>query len=98
MLYVVHCEWSPFEIGECSLPCGGGTRINTRVHDVSAEHGGEECEGPDSVEESCNTHECPGEYQFVLARPVEMYCSHGWISSHLNLVTNCLSDTIKIFS
>ena len=89
MLYVVHCEWSPFEIGECSLPCGGGTRINTRVHDVSAEHGGEECEGPESVEESCNTHECPGKYQFVLARPVEMYC---------NLVTNCLSDTIKIFS
>ena len=65
-------------------------RINTRVHDVSAEHGGEECDGPDSVEESCNTHECPGKYQFVLARPVEMYC--------LNLVTNCLSDTIKIFS
>ena len=52
-------------------------RLNNRVHDVSAEHGGEECEGPDSVEESCNTHECPGKYQFVLARLVEMYCFHG---------------------
>ena len=51
-------------------------RINTRVHDVSAEHGGEECEGPESVEESCNTHECPGKYQFFLARPVEMYYSY----------------------
>ena len=35
-------------------------RTNTRTEKVSAEHGGEECPGPASVDESCNVHECPG--------------------------------------
>ena len=35
-------------------------KINTRTEKVSAEHGGEECPGPDSEEISCNEQECPG--------------------------------------
>ena len=57
---VVHCEWDDWVIGECDKECGGGMRTNTRTEKVSAEHGGEECPGPASVDESCNVHECPG--------------------------------------
>merc|ERR1711944_57145 len=39
--------------------CGGGMKTNTRTEKVSAEHGGEECPGPDAEEVSCNEHECP---------------------------------------
>jgi len=55
----VHCEWNDWVEGECSKECGGGMKTNTRTEKVSAEHGGEECPGPDSEEVSCNEHECP---------------------------------------
>lgn len=55
----IHCEWDEWESGECSVSCGGGMRINTRTEKVSAEHGGDECPGVPSVEESCNVEECP---------------------------------------
>ena len=56
----VHCEWNDWIIGDCSETCGGGSRTNTRTQKVSAEHGGDECNGPTSVDESCNVQECPG--------------------------------------
>ena len=44
----------------CSLDCGGGTRNNTRTKEVTEKYDGE-CESQISeIEESCNTHECPG--------------------------------------
>jgi len=55
----VHCEWEDWQIGECSKTCGGGTLTKTRVEKVSAEHGGDVCEGLPSIEESCNVNECP---------------------------------------
>merc|ERR1711981_622977 len=55
----VHCEWNDWTIGECSRSCGGGERTNTRDKKVSAEHGGDECEGLASITESCNVQECP---------------------------------------
>lgn len=60
----VHCEWNKWQIGECSEPCGGGMRTNTRTEKVSADHGGEECEGATSIEESCNVQECPVDCQW----------------------------------
>ena len=59
-MYLVHCEWEEWQIGECSVECGGGTLTKTRAEKVSAEHGGESCEGASSIEESCNEQECPG--------------------------------------
>ena len=56
----VHCEWNDWVIGECSMECGGGMRTNTRTEKVSAEHEGDECTGPASIDESCNVQECPG--------------------------------------
>ena len=57
---LVHCEWDDWVIGECDKECGGGMRTNTRTEKVGAQHGGEECPGPASIEESCNVQECPG--------------------------------------
>ena len=44
----------------CTKSCGGGIRTNVRTEKVSEAHGGELCEGAASVEENCNTQECPG--------------------------------------
>ena len=55
----VHCEWDDWIIGECSRTCAGGWRIKTRTAKIVAEHGGEECTGSSSVEESCNLQNCP---------------------------------------
>ena len=57
---VVHCEWNDWMLGECSLTCGGGMLTKTRKEKVTALHGGEECPGPSTIEESCNVQECPG--------------------------------------
>ena len=66
----VHCEWNDWEIGTCSKPCGGGSRTNTRTQKVSAAHGGNECNGTTSVDESCNVQECPGKEVFFCPRPI----------------------------
>ena len=55
----VHCEWDDWMIGDCSRTCAGGWRIKTRTAKIAAEHGGEECTGSSSVEESCNLQNCP---------------------------------------
>ena len=60
MYGVADCEWNDWIIGDCSKTCGGGTRTDTRTPKKSAEHGGQECDGPTSVTESCNVQECPG--------------------------------------
>ena len=36
-LLKVDCEWSEWSIGECSVSCGGGTRIDTRDKVVEEE-------------------------------------------------------------
>ena len=57
---IVHCEWNDWIIGDCSKSCGGGNRTNIRFENVTALHGGDECEGARFIEESCNVQECPG--------------------------------------
>ena len=57
---LVDCVWDDWETGDCDKECGGGIRTNKRSVKVPAEHGGKECPGPASVDESCNVHECPG--------------------------------------
>ena len=62
---LVDCVWGSWEIGECSLSCGGGIQTNTREPNITAAHGGEECSGSSTVTESCNIQECPGRYYRV---------------------------------
>ena len=59
MIYwLVVCEWSEWEIGECSRSCGGGVRTNYRAMTTEALF--TECEGEGSGDEDCNEHDCPG--------------------------------------
>ena len=60
VFYLVDCEWENWVIGECDKKCGGGVRTNTRAEKQGAQHGGEECTGPASIEEKCNIQKCPG--------------------------------------
>ena len=53
------CEWSEWSIGECSLSCGGGTRIDTRDKVVEEDHGGSCDPMGNQREEPCNTEDCP---------------------------------------
>ena len=55
----VNCEWGEWNLGYCSSPCGGGTRINYREKIVNEMFGGI-CEGDHNIEEECNTDVCPG--------------------------------------
>ena len=75
---LVHCEWDDWVIGECDKECGGGMRTNTRTERQGAQHGGEECPGPASIEESCNVQECPGKVNFTVYTSIRIinYASH----------------------
>ena len=57
---IVDCEWNDWINGTCTKSCGGGTRTNTRTKKVSAAHGGEDCDGPAAIKDSCNVQNCPG--------------------------------------
>ena len=60
----MHCEWNDWIIGDCSKSCGGGNRRNIRTENVTAQHGGDACNGTNTVEESCDVQECPG-FNFI---------------------------------
>ena len=60
LLVLVNCEWSEWILGDCSKECGGGARINKRVHKSEASHGGDECSGDSNSTQPCNIQECPG--------------------------------------
>ena len=53
------CEWTDWQIGQCSVTCGGGTRTNIRSKKVEEKHGGM-CTGNSTVQEECNDQGCPG--------------------------------------
>jgi hypothetical protein len=51
-------EWG--EWGDCSLPCGNGSRTRSYVVLQEPQHGGAECPERDtSASEECNTEPCP---------------------------------------
>ena len=57
--FVVNCEWSDWQMQQCSVTCGGGTRANIRAKTVEEKNGGV-CTGELTVEEVCNMQDCPG--------------------------------------
>ena len=61
---VKDCEWSEWQLGECSKSCDGGIRTNTRTKTIEEVNGGV-CEGGEITEETCNTESCPGELMFL---------------------------------
>ena len=56
----IHCEWSNWEIGDCSAPCGGGTRTKSRTKIINNESSGGKCVGQSQARESCNAQSCAG--------------------------------------
>ena len=54
-----NCEWSEWNLGECSKSCGTGTRNNTRTK-LANERGRGTCNGMTTTVEACNTQSCPG--------------------------------------
>ena len=55
----INCQWGEWEIGECSVECGYGTRVKTREKVVEEEYGGT-CTGDFTENENCKDKECPG--------------------------------------
>ena len=56
---VVDCEWSEWQVGQCSMSCGEGVRMNNRTEIKEAEYGGEPCHGNLTKLERCNVKKCP---------------------------------------
>ena len=83
----VNCEWGEWEIGSCSVECGGGKRTNLRSIKINAEHGGANCSGISMVTEICNTQECPG--IIIARRNNEMS-----LKSKLKISTKCIRAQI----
>ena len=54
----VDCQWNDWQIGKCSKSCGGGTRTKTRTKKTESSDGGI-CEGEATMQEACNTQQCP---------------------------------------
>ena len=55
---VIDCEWSEWQIGECTTTC---TRTNNRTKKVEESSGGK-CDGETTLEEPCNTQDCSGKF------------------------------------
>ena len=53
------CVWNEWELGQCSVTCAGGTRIDTRTKTTEARYGGSCDSMGHQREEHCNTHKCP---------------------------------------
>ena len=55
LLAAINCVWGIWgEFSECSTDCGDGIRKRHRVHAIIAQHGGDECEGENFDDKSCN--------------------------------------------
>ena len=55
----IDCKWGRWRLGNCTKPCGGGIRINTREKLIIEDNGGI-CTGKDYDIETCNTINCTG--------------------------------------
>ena len=73
----VDCQWNDWTIGTCSATCGDGTRTNTRTKKAFAAYGGEECNGPAYIQESCNIQACPGMKPLFI-----LYVIHSFVSKN----------------
>ena len=55
----IDCEWNEWQLGGCSVSCGGGTRIDTRTKAKVEAYGGTCDANGNQREVACNTEVCP---------------------------------------
>ena len=60
-LVPIDCEWSDWQIGECSQTCGGGARTDSTTKRTEEVNGGT-CEGSTTKHEVCNMQDCPRKF------------------------------------
>ena len=67
----VHGNWGHWENhGTCSVTCGGGVQLRTRVCDnPPPTHGGNQCPGKEMEKMPCNTCACASKYE-TLCTPI----------------------------
>ena len=58
--FSVDCEWDDWQLGDCSVTCGGGIRVDTRTKTVKEQYGGICDPMGNQREEPCNADDCPG--------------------------------------
>ena len=58
-ILIENCEWNDWQFGECSVSCGGGTRVDTRTKAKEEAYGGTCEEDGNQREVECNIEECP---------------------------------------
>ena len=79
----VHGNWGHWENhGTCSVTCGGGVQLRTRVCDnPPPTHGGNQCLGKEMEKMPCNTCACASKYE-PLCTPIfgPMLDRHIWIN------------------
>ena len=57
----IDCQWGEWtEWSSCSLTCGGGVQLRSRVPSRQARNGGEECSGSSAEQQACNSDSCLG--------------------------------------
>ena len=68
-------EWKAS--GSCTKECGGGEQVYTRACDKPAPaQGGSDCSGLGAASDTrlCNTHSCPGMYQYYRCNLSMQFC------------------------
>ena len=76
----VHCEWNGWDVGQCSVSCGYGTRHNTRTKRVHEKNGGS-CSGSSSETVSCFERECPGMHIRNILHSLQIYRSFQYFGN-----------------
>ena len=75
--FVVDGGWSDWNIGECSVACGGGVKEKFRLcNNPAPSCGGKECSGIEVESVECNEFSCDGEgtYIYIVADFVSFMC------------------------
>lgn len=64
-MFKENCEWNEWQLGECSVSCGGGTRMDTRTKAKVEAYGGTCEDNGNQREVECNIEECPRKYSTI---------------------------------